>query len=200
MSPPPSLNLALIPPGSAKRLHPHEVRPRFCIGSFRHSSVKERSQALSRPKNKIWSVSTRPRCSVTASETSCGFRLRAELFNRPLRFCFRRRWGNAFLQVCEASLGRPEQQIAPTGAGTVEMSQCGMFLLGLEEGMNLGVQFAEASTRTTSPQPWCMPENGDAVQAARVLVKYIRANPETAHERTALLGLFAFAKRPCPAK
>ena len=109
--------------------------------------------------------------------------------------------GNAFLQVCEASLGRPEQQIAPTGAGTVEMIECGMFLLGLEEGMNLGVQFAEASTRTTSPQPWCMPENGDAVQAARVLVKYIRANPETAHERTALLGLFAFREAfPCPAK
>jgi len=57
---------------------------------------------------------------------------------------------------------------------------------------------SEANTRSASPQPWCMPENGTSIQAGRALVKYIQAHPETAHQRTVLLALFAYREAfPC---
>ena len=106
--------------------------------------------------------------------------------------------GNAFLQHCAASLQKADQPNTQSDSELFEGIACSGFLRGLEEGVSFGVQFAEANTKSASPQPWCMPENGTSVQAGRVLVKYIQAHPETAHQRTVLLALFAYREAfPC---
>ncbi len=99
--------------------------------------------------------------------------------------------GNAFLQGCAASLEKAEQPNTETNAEMDAVIACSSFLRGLIEGTNLGVQFAQANTKATSPQPRCMPENVTPIQSGLVLVKYVRAHPETAHQKTVLLSLLA---------
>jgi|SRR5947207_184633 len=99
--------------------------------------------------------------------------------------------GNSFLSGCAASLEKAEQPNSETEADILNAVACIGFLRGLEEGMNLGVQFS-VNTKVVSPRPWCMPEHATAIQAGVVLVKYIRAHPETAHERTVVLALYAY--------
>ena len=102
--------------------------------------------------------------------------------------------GNSFLQGCAASLEKAEQPNTETNAEMDAVIACSSFLRGLIEGMNLGVQFAEANAKAPSPQPWCMPNNVTPIQSGLVLVKYVRAHPETAHEKTVFLSLLAFSR------
>ena len=100
--------------------------------------------------------------------------------------------GNAFVSGCAASLEKAEQPATETETDIFNAVACIGFLRGLEEGMNLGIQFSDANTKVVSPRPWCTPENATTIQAGLVLLKYIRAHPETAHQRTVLLALYAY--------
>jgi len=109
--------------------------------------------------------------------------------------------GNAFLQVCASSFDKADAPTAQTDTEIVNGVGCMSFLRGLDEGVNFGVQFADVSTKQQSPLPWCTPDNATAVQVGRILVKYIRAHPETSNQRTSLLALYAFRDAfPCEAK
>jgi len=109
--------------------------------------------------------------------------------------------GNAFLQVCASSFDKADALAAQTNTEIVNGVACMSFLRGLDEGVSFGVQFADVSSKQQSPSPWCTPDNATTVQGGRILVKYIRAHPETSNQRTSLLALYAYRDAfPCQAK
>jgi hypothetical protein len=108
--------------------------------------------------------------------------------------------GNAFLQVCAGSFDRADSPTSQTDTEVINGVACMSFLRGLDEGVNFGIQFADMSTKQQSPSPWCTPDNVTAVQGGRILVKYIRAHPETSNQRTSVLALYAYRDAfPCQA-
>lgn len=109
--------------------------------------------------------------------------------------------GNAFLQVCASSFDKADALDTQTNTEIVYGVACMNFLRGLDEGVSFGIQFADVNSKQQSPSPWCMPDNVTAIQAGRILVKYIRAHPETSNQRTSLLALYAYRDAfPCQAK
>ena len=109
--------------------------------------------------------------------------------------------GNAFLQVCASSFDKADAPATQTDAELVNGVGCMSFLRGLDEGVSVGIQFADVSTKQQSPLPWCTPDNVTPVQAGRILVKYIRTHPETSNQRTSLLALYAYGDAfPCEPK
>lgn len=118
-------------------------------------------------------------------------RIQAQRSAQPAQQSFPWESGNSFLQSCAASLDKADQPNSQTEVEIVNGIACVSFLRGLEDGAQVGVQFAAPN----SPQVaklWCTPDGVTSVQAGRVLAKYIRAHPETAHQRTALLATYAF--------
>lgn len=106
--------------------------------------------------------------------------------------------GNAFLAGCAPGFEKADQPSTQTDIEVVGLLACIGFLHGVTDGMILGTSFANGATNTTSPAPWCMPPTATAIQVGRVLVKYIRAHPETAHESPSVLALYAFRDAfPC---
>jgi hypothetical protein len=106
--------------------------------------------------------------------------------------------GNAFLRDCATNLEKYAQATPLTNAEASLLNECAGFLPGFNEGVNLGVQFSAGETKIQLSQPWCTPETGTGAQLGLVLVKYIRAHPETAHLRTTVLASLAYFEAfPC---
>jgi hypothetical protein len=106
--------------------------------------------------------------------------------------------GSAFLRDCATNLEKHAQATPLTNAEVSMLNECAGFLRGFNEGINLGVQFSAGATKIQLSQPWCTPETGSDVQLGLVLVKYIRAHPETAHLRTTVLASLAYFEAfPC---
>jgi hypothetical protein len=109
--------------------------------------------------------------------------------------------GNEFLQVCANTFDKADAPMSQTDTEIVNGVACMSFLRGLDEGVNFGIQFADANSKQQSPLPWCTPDKATSVQAGRVLVKYTRSHPETSNQRTSLLALYAYRDAfPCQAK
>ena len=91
--------------------------------------------------------------------------------------------GNAFLQRCRAAEKATSDM---TSSELVSVNNCISYVNGLDEGIKLEITFLNESGR---PQvlPYCVPVGVKRGQPFLVLLKYIRENPATAHESTAIL-------------
>ena len=105
------------------------------------------------------------------------------------------RSGNVFLQDCSVvdksvnDLNRSEMQ---------RSNVCLSYVMGLLDGVLLQISLSRTPDHVELFQ-YCMSGNVTNAQVARVLLKYIRANPATAHLPTATLFGSAMKEAfPCP--
>lgn len=103
--------------------------------------------------------------------------------------------GNDLLRKCVAA------EKAADGANqgereAVDAIDCMSYLQGILD-MNMLYQ---AALNKPKPQTFfCLPTNIKNGQAARIVVKYLRAHPEQLHRSGAILAVTAFAEAfPCP--
>lgn len=95
--------------------------------------------------------------------------------------------GNAFLYLCEAPLDAKPLN--------VKSAECLLFTIGMGEGIAM---FAD---RGGSNVMFCSPDGVTAGQRARILVKFIKEHPQSAHEETRLLMLASLIDAfPCKAE
>lgn len=104
--------------------------------------------------------------------------------------------GNAFSRVCSMV---EKTDLTPTekerGVG------CLLYIAGFVQGAEISITAARDQTKQpTLPMPFCRPDGVETGQLIRIVLKYIRENPEDAHQSTMLVALWAFQKAfPCPA-
>jgi len=103
--------------------------------------------------------------------------------------------GNAFLRLC--SVVEKEQR---TTAETQQGAGCLLYISGFVEGAEIGHTATKVQTKQENlPGPFCRPDNVETAQLVKIVLKYVRENPEDAHQRTGLVALWAFQKSfPCP--
>lgn len=102
--------------------------------------------------------------------------------------------GNTFLRLCSGV--EKEQR---TTAETEHGAGCLLYIGGFVEGVETGHTATKVQTkREDLPMPFCRPDNVENAQLVRIVLKYIRENPEDSHQPTALVALWAFQKAfPC---
>lgn len=109
--------------------------------------------------------------------------------------------GNAFVRTCSGidntSKVSDLQQMA--------LGECSAYVMGLTEGILLEKSYAEADAHAGGAKvsvPYCVQDTYEVEQGqkVRILLKYIRSNPEKAHMITAGLFISAMgdAFPPCP--
>lgn len=106
--------------------------------------------------------------------------------------------GNAFVRTCSA---------IEANAATLDHSQqiaigeCVAYVMGLSEGIAMEGSYAEAKGGKAAT-PYCLADTYEVEhgQKVRILLKYIRNNPEKAHMVTAGIFINAMgdAFPPCP--
>jgi len=88
--------------------------------------------------------------------------------------------GNAFLRTCSVI----EKEHSLTAGDVMQQEACAAYVSGFVEGLSFATEGAE-----TSSPIYCPPSEGpEAGQLVRIVLKYIRDHPETAHQRTYLLA------------
>lgn len=101
--------------------------------------------------------------------------------------------GNAFVRLCSA-IDKEDR----TSSDLSQVMACVGYVSGFENGVEFGADFVNYKAVKKIRKPFCRPlavENG---QLVRVLLKYIRENPEKAHEPTSWLMMDAFGRTyPC---
>lgn len=101
---------------------------------------------------------------------------------------FPQQTGNSFLRVCSAVETGPQSHTEIEHAAA-----CVGYATGFIEGI-------EYLTVIKSPKPFCVPAKVENGQAVRVVLKYVREHPETAHLPTAQLMVKALREAyPCAA-
>lgn len=107
--------------------------------------------------------------------------------------------GNAFVRACSVienpSSASDPQQVAATA--------CSAYVMGLSEGIAIESSFAGAKSGSGRASiPYCLADTYEVEQGqkVRIILKYIRNNPETAHMVTAGIFINAMgdAFPPCP--
>src|ERR1700694_4192999 len=100
--------------------------------------------------------------------------------------------GNAFLRLCSAV-----EQDDPPQKETANVFACIGYVTGFINGVQYEQAFAETKNRKM-PAPFCIPDGVENAQLVRVLMKYIRNNPESANQPTAWLLMDGLEKAyPC---
>ena len=100
--------------------------------------------------------------------------------------------GSFFLQACTAAIKQSDgNQLSPE-EGQLALF-CASYVSGFLDGMSL------STSSTKSNKIVCTPERGITNdQAARILVKYLRSNPEILHQSGRMTFYVALAKSfPC---
>jgi hypothetical protein len=103
--------------------------------------------------------------------------------------------GNVLLKACNAAV---QWDDTGTNTGTpVDVGYCYGFVEGVRN--TLAIWTISAKTLHESGPHACMPTEGiENGQAARIVVKYLKENPEKLHEFASLLAMEAFQKAfPC---
>lgn len=78
---------------------------------------------------------------------------------------------------------------------------CAGYVTGFVSGVDFGAKFVEDQAGKKVRKPFCRPEEVENGQLIRVALKFIRDNPERAHQHTSWLLMDAFGKAyPCPRK
>lgn len=70
----------------------------------------------------------------------------------------------------------------------VNMAFCTGYVKGLTQGIDLMVKVGDVSHKATTAAPFCLPDSIALGQVVRIVLKYVRANPEKAHMDTSLLA------------
>jgi len=107
--------------------------------------------------------------------------------------------GNAFLRSCSVVEKAP---IHPTDSELFNDLQCIGYLNGLVDGVALEASYESNDGKTAAFQPFfCVTEGVETGQLVRIVLKYIRDNPDKAHLRTVWLAGAALRKAfPCSKK
>jgi hypothetical protein len=79
---------------------------------------------------------------------------------------------------------------------------CLLYVGGVVRGAELGSAVTRVQAKqTTLPKLFCRPDDVENVQLVRIVLKYIRENPENANQETALLIMKALREAyPCSGK
>ena len=93
------------------------------------------------------------------------------------------RSGNAFLQDCSV-VDKPVDDLKINEFLRADV--CLSYVVGLHHGVSLAISLSR-SPGHSELFPYCMSEDVTNAQMVRILLKYIRANPATAHLPTATL-------------
>jgi hypothetical protein len=103
--------------------------------------------------------------------------------------------GDAFLRQCSVV----EKDHDLTSADKSNQMVCAAYVSGFVEGASAAITFSRSKGESPSSL-YCTDSDMEAGQLVRVVVKYIRSHPETAHLRTFVLVTRAFqAAYPCRA-
>ena len=102
--------------------------------------------------------------------------------------------GNAFLRLCSVI-----EQVQRTNGENQTGVGCVSYIAGFVDGVETGNLTTTVQMKpTTVPQPFCRPEGVENGQLVKIVLKYIRENPEDAHHSTGLVAMWAFQKAfPC---
>jgi hypothetical protein len=104
--------------------------------------------------------------------------------------------GNAFVRTCSA-IENPS-----TASTDPRATVCAAYVIGLSEGIMIESSYGKSSSGEKAPTPYCLADTYEVEQGqkVRILLKYIRNNPETAHMITAGIFINAMgdAFPPCP--
>jgi Ssp1 endopeptidase immunity protein Rap1a len=101
--------------------------------------------------------------------------------------------GNAFVRVCSAI-----EKDQHTDLETLHVLSCMSYVSGFVQGVFWEAEFVKTNTNKEMRKPFCRPKDVENAQLVKVVLKYIRENPEEAHEPTAVLIISALAKvYPC---
>lgn len=104
--------------------------------------------------------------------------------------------GNAFSRLC--SVVEKENR---EGLETLHSMACLGYVSGFVYGVETEISFVQDVTKQDILTPFCRPNNLERGQMVRVVLKYIRENPEKAHLPTSALIMGALSKAyPCPVK
>jgi len=103
--------------------------------------------------------------------------------------------GNAFARLCSV-IDKDVETMIHTDYGD-EMACLG-YVSGFVNGVEFEAGYAEAQAGRKLHKPFCRPDDTENGQLIRIVLKYIRDNPEEAHHQTAVLVMNALAKAyPC---
>ena len=104
------------------------------------------------------------------------------------------RSGNAFLQDCSV-VDKPINELK--SSQLLPVNVCLSYVKGLLDGVFLQISLSRSSGHVEL-FPYCVSGDVTNAQVARILLKYIRANPATAHLSTAaLFGSAMIEAFPC---
>jgi hypothetical protein len=110
--------------------------------------------------------------------------------------------GNAFDRACSSMATKSKEEMSEIEL--LHAMACTSYVKGLSDGINLELGLLDAEGKTQVPEPYCSKgtDGIEQVQKVRVVLKYIRNNPEKAHLPTSVLFAFAMheAFPPCPDK
>ena len=106
--------------------------------------------------------------------------------------------GNAFLRLCSV-VDKDVAQL--TADQAINLTSCLSYVRGFSDGEIMEWTYVQNVTKRDAPQPFCVPVDAENSQLIRIVLKYIRDNPEEAHNITVVSILGAFVKAfPCPTK
>ena len=108
--------------------------------------------------------------------------------------------GNGFVRVCSA-IEKLDTEQRLTVEEQVNIAVCFGYMRGLLDGVEMMVGANNALHTASLKQPFC-PDSGVTLsQTVRIVLKYIKDNPEEAHWFTSLLAATALHKAfPCAGK
>jgi hypothetical protein len=109
--------------------------------------------------------------------------------------------GNAFVRFCSLVDKSSKER---TDVEDIQIAACASYVLGLNQGIQSEIAFLRVERKDKIPSPYCSSDYSgkEQGQVVRILLKYIRNNPENADSPTAVLFQLAMREAfpPCPSK
>ena len=105
--------------------------------------------------------------------------------------------GNAFLRQCSIVESGPH-----TEEEIFRANGCVLYIGGFVQGVEIASTTVKVQNKMpTLPEPFCRPDHTESQQLVRIVLKYVRDNPEDAHRDTMFVAMWAFQKAfPCSGK
>lgn len=110
--------------------------------------------------------------------------------------------GNAFLRDCSVV-----EKENTTPVEITDSVACLFYVAGVLRGAEVGSALTKVQAKeklpkqTTLPKLFCRPDNIEMLQNVKIVLKFVRENPERANEETSWLVVWALRSAyPCPAK
>lgn len=105
--------------------------------------------------------------------------------------------GNDFLSECSEVDRANDSNLAPVEQAKI--MQCLSYMQGVVDGVvHENVRIEMRGKTKAPPIPYCVPGDVSRLQLVRIALKYVRGNPEKAHEPTVVLVLKALENAfPC---